>query len=145
MVGAMKTHAEQVQNVPALRRPAPIFQVRDLNFSLAFYEQLGFRTDTYDEGYGFARRERLLLHLRAVPGLDPLANNCGVYVGAPAVDALHSEWLGCGLRVVPADIQEADERTGRITEGIEAKPWGVREFTIMDPDNNQLRFGQETD
>jgi hypothetical protein len=53
---------------------------------------------------------------------------------------------GCPLvRVVPADIQGADERAGRITEGIEAKPWGVREFTIMDPDNNQLRFGQETD
>ncbi len=32
-----------------------------------------------------------------------------------------------------------------VTGGIEAKPWGVREFTIMDPDNNQLRFGQETD
>jgi catechol 2,3-dioxygenase-like lactoylglutathione lyase family enzyme len=119
--------------------------VRDLNFSLGFYERLGFRTDTYDEGYGFARRERLRLHLRAVPELDPLTNNSAVYVDAPAVDALHTEWLGCGLRVVPADIQEADERAGRITEVVEAKPWGVREFTILDPDNNRLRFGQETD
>jgi hypothetical protein len=100
----MSTQAEQAQNVPALCRPACIFPVRDLDFSLAFYERLGFRTDAYDEGYGFARRERLRLHLRAVPGLDPLANNSGVYVDAPAVDALHSEWLGCGLRVVPADI-----------------------------------------
>jgi catechol 2,3-dioxygenase-like lactoylglutathione lyase family enzyme len=144
MVGAMHTHTEQASNVPALRRATPIFPVRDLNFSLAFYERLGFRTDTYDEGYGFARRERLRLHLRAMPELDPLANNSGVYVDAPAVDALYSEWLGCGLRVVPADIQEADERAGRITESVEAKRWGVREFTIMDPDNNQLRFGQET-
>jgi catechol 2,3-dioxygenase-like lactoylglutathione lyase family enzyme len=145
MVGAVNTDAEQAPSVPALRRPAPIFPVRDLNFSLAFYERLGFRTDTYDEGYGFARRERLRLHLRVMPELDPLANNSGVYVDAPAVDALHSEWLGCGLRVVPADIQEADERAGRITEAVEAKPWGVREVTIVDPDNNQLRFGQETD
>src|ERR1700689_3183929 len=142
---SVNTHAEQAPNVPALRRPAPIFPVRDLNFSLAFYERLGFRTDTYDEGYGFARRERLRLHLRVMPELDPLANNSGVYVDAPAVGALHSEWLACGLRVVAADIQEADERAGRITETVEAKPWGVREFTVMDPDNNQLRFGQETD
>jgi hypothetical protein len=96
--------------------------VRDLNFSLAFCERLGFRTDTYDEGYGFARRERLRLHLRVMPELDPLANNSGVYVDAPAVDALHSEWLACGLRIVAADIQEADERACRITETVEAKP-----------------------
>jgi hypothetical protein len=101
MVGAVNTHAEQAPNVPALRRVAPIFPVRDLNLSLAFYERLGFGTDTYDEGYGFARRERLRLHLRIVPELNPLANNSGVYVDAPAVDALHSEWLGCGSASYP--------------------------------------------
>jgi catechol 2,3-dioxygenase-like lactoylglutathione lyase family enzyme len=143
-MSSVDTQAEQASNVPALRRPAPVFPVRDLNVSLAFYERLGFHTYTYDEGYGFARRERLRLHLRVIPELDPLTNNSGVYVDAPAVDALHTEWLGCGRRVVPADIQEADERAGRITRAVEAKPWGVREFTIMDPDNNQLRFGQET-
>jgi hypothetical protein len=38
-----------------------------------------------------------------------------------------------------------DERAGRITDAVQAKPWGVREFTILDPDNNQLRFGQHID
>jgi hypothetical protein len=28
---------------------------------------------------------------------------------------------------------------------VEAKPWGVREFTILDPDSNRLRFGREID
>jgi catechol 2,3-dioxygenase-like lactoylglutathione lyase family enzyme len=141
----MNIDARQPQRVPALRRPAPIFPVRDLAASLEFYRRLGFRTDTYDEGYGFARRERLHLHLRVVPGLDPLANQAGVYVEAATVDALYAEWLGAGLHVVSAEPRVAEDRAGRITDSVETKPWGVREFMILDPDNNRLRFGQELD
>jgi catechol 2,3-dioxygenase-like lactoylglutathione lyase family enzyme len=148
----MEARVQRATNVPGLRRPAAIFPGRDLNDSLAFYERLGFRIEVYDEGYGFASRERLRLHLRVLPELDPFTNNSAVYVDAADVDALHAEWLGCGLRVVPAvevheearRRREAGERLGRITEVVEAKPWGVREFTILDPDNNQLRFGQAT-
>lgn len=143
IVAAMSTHAQPVQDAPTLRRPAPIFPVRDLTASLGFYERLGFRTATYDAGYGFARRERLRLHLRVVTELDPVANNSGVYAEAAAVDALHAEWLRCGLRVVSTVAEAEEERAGRITATVEAKPWGVREFTILDPDNNQLRFGQK--
>ena len=150
----MEAYAQRAPNVPGLSRVAPIFPVRDLSESLAFYRRLGFRTDVYDEGYGFARRERLRLHLRVVPELDPCANNSAVYVDAADVDALHAEWLARGLRVVPAVMGpgideearqrgDAAQRLGRITELVEAKPWGVREFTILDPDDNELRFGQE--
>jgi hypothetical protein len=72
-----------------------------------------------------------------------------------ADDALHSEWLGCGLWAVPpiggaaTDDEarrrwEAGEPVGRITDGVEDKPSGVREFAILDLDNNQLRFGRPT-
>jgi hypothetical protein len=44
----------------------------------------------------------------------------------------------------PLRRSPSGERLGQITELIEAKPWGVREFTILDPDNNELRSGQET-
>ena len=149
----MGAGAQRATDEPGLRRPAPIFPVRDLNDSLAFYQRLSFGTEAYDEGYGFARRERLHLHLRVVAELDPFANNSGVYVDTADVDALHAEWLGCGLWVVPAvvgaEVDEearrrwrAGERPGRITDAVEAKPWGVREFTVLDPDHNQLRFGQ---
>lgn len=140
----MTTHGEQSPSAPALRRAAPIFPVRDLNASLEFYRRLGFRTAVHDDGYAFVRRERLRLHLRVVPELDPLANTSGVYVYA-AVDELHAEWLQCGLRAVPVAAEDTQERAGRITEAVEPKPWGVREFTILDPDNNRLRFGQEMD
>jgi catechol 2,3-dioxygenase-like lactoylglutathione lyase family enzyme len=143
MVGAMSTHAEHAPSVRSLRRAAAILPVRDLAASLEFYARLGFRTENYDEDYGFARRERLRLHLRVVPDLDPLANESGVYTDA-AVDVLHAEWLRCGLRAVPFASVETEERAGRITEAVEPKPWGVREFTILDPDNNRLRFGEQS-
>jgi catechol 2,3-dioxygenase-like lactoylglutathione lyase family enzyme len=119
--------------------------VRDLKRSLSFYEQLGFRISTYDKGYGFAQRGRLILHLRVVSDLDPCANLCAVYVDVAGVDDLHREWLSGSLRAVAEDFDIRDEPTGRIAESVSAKPWGVREFSIADPDNNVLRFGEETD
>lgn len=134
IVGGMNNHAEQPPSVPVLRRSAVVFPVRDLAASLAFYERLGLRTASYDPHYGFARRERLRLHLRVVPEFDPARNESGVYVHVSAVDALHAEWLRCG---------PWDGRAGRITDAVEAKPWGVREFTVLDPDDNRLRFGED--
>jgi catechol 2,3-dioxygenase-like lactoylglutathione lyase family enzyme len=142
----------QVDATMGLRRAAPIFPVRDLDAALAFYEGLGFHISRYDEGYGFARRERLLLHLRASPELDPFANGSAAWVDVAEVDALHAEWLTRGLWVVPTaigpelDVQArrrwaAGEPVGRITETVERKPWHVREFALLDLDNNQLRFG----
>ena len=90
------------------------------------------------------RLQRLRLHLRAVPGLDPLANRSAAYAYTSLVDAFHAEWLRCGLRVIASDSEVADERAGQISEAVEAKPWGVREFTILDPDRNELRFGELT-
>lgn len=152
----MPPQADGINEAVGLRRPAPIFPARDLDALLAFYADLGFSVRRYDEGYGFAKRERLRLHLRVTPELDPFTNNSAVYVDTTEVDALHAEWLGRGLWEVPPNIGfrlreearrrwESREPGGRITDVVEAKPWGVREFSLWDLDNNQLRFGAETD
>jgi catechol 2,3-dioxygenase-like lactoylglutathione lyase family enzyme len=124
-----------------LRRAAPILPVRDLDDALAFYARLGFETSRYDGGYGYARRERLILHLRASPEVDPRANPSAAWVDIADVDALHAEWVGLGLPVEPVDGERTPEPRGRISARVDHKPWGVREFAILDPDNNQLRFG----
>jgi catechol 2,3-dioxygenase-like lactoylglutathione lyase family enzyme len=135
-----------------LRRPAPILPVRDLEAALAFYAGLGFSVRCYDEGYAFARRERLLLHLSVTPELDPFTNHSALYVDTAEVDALHAEWLALDLWAVPpitgpeilAEARrrwEAGAPIARITDVVEAKPWRVREFTLLDLDNNELRFG----
>src|SRR5690242_1635825 len=127
-----------------LGRVEPIFPVRDLEASEAFYGRLGFATRRHDDGYGYAERDRVRIHLRLSPELDPFANLCSAYVDAPAVDELHAEWLGCGLWLVrtitPELAAEARERwargepVGRMSEAVEDKPWGVREFALLDLD-----------
>ena len=133
--------------------PAPIFEVRDLDRSLEFYAGLGFRVWRYDDGYGYAQREGLKLHLRRSPEIDPFTNHSALYVETAEVDALHDEWLDRGLWLLSAGITpeidaEARQRwargeaVGRMSATVDDKPWSVREFALLDLDNNQLRFGR---
>jgi catechol 2,3-dioxygenase-like lactoylglutathione lyase family enzyme len=133
--------------------PAPVFAVRDLEAAMAFYARLGFTVRRYDPGYGYAEREGLRLHLRASPELQPFSSYSEVYVDTAEVDELHEEWRGCGLLPVPGTIGPAPEAevrrrweagapVGLMSETVEDKPWRIREFSIRDPDNNQLRFGR---
>src|SRR5438270_13640471 len=51
-----------------LKRVAPIFGVRDVDAALAYYETLGFRTRSYDDGiYGLAARDGIQFHLGSLP------------------------------------------------------------------------------
>ena len=65
----------------------------------------------------------------------------------------HLDLGGCGLLPVPGAIGpeleaevrrrwEAGAPVGLVSETVEDRPWRVREFSIRDPDNNQLRFGR---
>lgn len=136
-----------------LRRPEPIFPVQDLDAALAFYARLGFRVRRHDSGYGFARRQGLKIHLRVSPEIDPFANPCALWVEVEQVDALHEEWLAHDLWLLHGPITpELDaearerwrrgERIGRMAATVEDKPWHVREFALLDLDNNQLRLGR---
>ena len=49
----------------------PIFVVSDVPRAVAHYEQLGFSTSHHDEGYAFAHREELTIHLVRQPQLHP--------------------------------------------------------------------------
>jgi hypothetical protein len=95
----------------------------------------------------------LKLHLRASPELEPFSNYAEVWVETPEPDRLHAEWSGCGLLPVTDGIGpelvsevrsrfEAGDPVGLMSERVEDKPWGVREFSLRDLDNNQLPFGR---
>jgi uncharacterized glyoxalase superfamily protein PhnB len=66
---------------------------------------------------------RLLLVAR-VPG-DRGSGSCCVYVGN--ADELHTELVAKGARVQGEPV---------------SRPWGLREFQVLDLEGNRLTFGQ---
>lgn len=131
----------------------PVFRVFSLETSVRFYEQLGFEVRRYDTAYAYAEREGLSIHLRASPENDPLSSGAEVYVETRGVDELHAQWRALELMpvrtIITPDMRAElrrrlanGDRIGLISDRVRDQPWGVREFTLRDPDNNELRFGR---
>jgi len=114
----------------------PILPARDLPETRMFYERLKFEVrgwwpDAFG-GYAILVRGDLTMHFFHHSGLSPLENYAGCYWRVADVDALHADAQAAGL-----------QKTGtpRVTEP-EAKPWGMREFAIIDPSGNLVRVGE---
>jgi len=103
----------------------PIFVVSDVGRALRHYERLGFTTSRHDDGYAFAHRNDLTIHL-AGPGVDRERIGRGaVYMHVSDADALADEWRGAGVTFIePQDFE-----------------YGKREGSHNDPDGNLIRFG----
>jgi DNA-binding MarR family transcriptional regulator len=109
------------------RQFSPIFPVRDMAAALAHYATLGFETSAYEggDGYGFANRDRLSIHL----ALEPEHHSASTYLYVRDADALFEEWSQPGI--------------GGLTRPVGLMPYGLREGSHIDPDGNEIRFGSE--
>ena len=113
-------------------RVAPILPSRDLAAAAAFWNRLGFATFRLDPGaYLIVARDGAELHFWLNPTLLPAANDAGAYLRPSDLDALDAEWAALGLpgAGIPRLVRA------------EAKPWGMREMAVVDPDGNLLRVG----
>lgn len=99
----------------------PVLPSRDLDRSAAFYARLGYRAHRRYPDYLILSGGAAELHLALMP-LDPSRNPAGVYLRVQGVDEI--------AQAVGAVVKE--------------KPWGQREFSISDPDENLIRVGEET-
>ena len=111
----------------SFRDAAPIFPVRQLSTALEHYRLLGFDTFSNHEGYGFAHRGDVWLHLAEFSALDPLASNSAAYLYVDDADALSTEWRDSGA-------------PGRFAGPVDTD-YGLREGAHIDPDGNLIRFG----
>jgi uncharacterized glyoxalase superfamily protein PhnB len=99
----------------------PIFAVADMPRAVEHYKRLGFEISYYDDGYAFAQRQGVNLHLDLA---DPPGRGL-LYLHVDDADELAAEWRGAGAEVVePEDF-----------------PWGKHEGAHTDPDGNTIRFG----
>ena len=125
----------------------PILPAGRLDASMAFYEAIGFTVTSEHEEYAVAIRGRVELHLIDSPGHDPLTTNGMAYLRVPDVDDWYARVRAAGVsnrHLSPEELQDRwvrGEPIARMT-GVEDKPWGLREFALLDADNNLVRIGQ---
>ena len=140
-------------------RAVPILTVADLDEAVGFYALLGFRVESRYDGYVIMRRTPTTeLHLSWFPDHDAHLTAGSIYLRATdpqaLCDSLRAELTRQGV-LYPAPASgltpeltaelrarvASGERLVRLHE-IEDKPWGMREFTVIDPAGNAVRVGQ---
>lgn len=110
----------------------PILPSRSLPATLDFYAALGFGGEIVGDAYAILTRGTLELHFFAHPALNPATSDHGCYLRVQDVDALYRDLQSARLprQGIPRMDALAD------------KPWGMREFAVVDADGNLLRIGQ---
>ena len=112
-------------------RATPTLPSRDLAATSAFYARLGFREAFRDAGWLVVTRGALQLEFFPHPELDPRANYAGCCLRVADARGLHAAFEAAGL---PADRCAIP----RLTPPVD-RPWGFREFALVDADGNLLR------
>ncbi len=110
----------------------PKLPMRDKAVTKDYYlNKLGFRLfgENDFDGYLMVYKDHVQIHFFEFKDLDPKENYGQVYIRTNDIDKLYQMLL--------------DKKTSIHPNGhLETKPWGQREFAILDPDNNLLTFGQ---
>ena len=110
----------------------PKLPMRDKNVTRAFYiHKLGFKEygSADYEGYLMLEKDRIQIHFFEFKKLDPKKNYGQVYIRTNNIDSFYQ---------IVLDYKTSIHPNGQL----EVKPWGQKEFSVLDPDNNLLTFGQ---
>ena len=110
----------------------PKLPMRDKAVTRDFYlNKLNFQefgSADYD-GYLMVQKDSIQIHFFEFKDLDPKENYGQVYIRTDKID----EWYQLAL----------DKKINMPEAGhLQTKPWRQKEFSLLDPDNNLLTFGQ---
>jgi predicted enzyme related to lactoylglutathione lyase len=109
-----------------LQQIMPELPLSDVPAGVAHYRDvLGFSVNYQQHDIGVMDRDEVRLLLIARTDRHQGIGSCYVYVDD--ADALHAELVGKGANVQGEPI---------------SRPWGLREFRVLDPEGNQITFGQ---
>ncbi|MDB4769223.1 VOC family protein [Saprospiraceae bacterium] len=115
-----------------LKTISPKLPMRNKAITKEFYlNKLDFEEfgDSDFEGYLMVQKDYIQIHFFEYKGLDPKKNYGQVYIRTDEIDKLYQLFLDNKIGIHP-------------NGNLEIKPWGQKEFSILDPDNNLLTFGQ---
>lgn len=111
----------------------PKLPMRDKAVTRDYYvRKLGFQEfgSADFEAYLMVQKGGIQIHFFEFKELDPLQNYGQVYIRTDAIDPIYEDALRQKLNI-PA------------LGHLQSKPWGQKEFSLLDPDHNSLTFGQE--
>ncbi|MES2381455.1 MAG: VOC family protein [Bacteroidota bacterium] len=110
----------------------PKLPMRDKATTKDFYlNKLGFKElgSADFDGYLMVAKDNIEIHFFEFKALDPKENYGQVYVRTNSIDSLYQEMLDNKVEIHP-------------NGHLQTKHWQQKEFSILDPDNNLLTFGQ---
>ena len=97
-----------------------------------YISKLGFRkfgNADYPD-YLMLEKDNIQVHFFVFKELNPTENYGQVYIRTDDIDSLYQSLLANKVAIHP-------------NGALATKPWGQREFSLLDPDNNLLTFGQQ--
>ncbi|WP_113638269.1 bleomycin resistance protein [Nubsella zeaxanthinifaciens] len=112
-----------------LQTAVPILASLNAEETIQFYtQQMGFTFHNNWDGYLIFSRDEIQIHLWPTSDED-VPKNTGCYVNVTEVDLLYAEYQAKAL-IHP---------NGKL----ESKPWGMRQFSILDNNGNIIHFGED--
>ena len=91
--------------------------------------QLGFLEMADYGDYLLLEKEGIEIHFFEFKALDPLENYGQIYIRTNQIEALYAKLQEANVAIHP-------------NAPLKQKPWGQIEFSLLDPDNNLITFGQ---
>jgi hypothetical protein len=110
----------------------PKLPMRNKAVTKDFYvKRLGFQQfgDNEFDGYLMVFKDNIQIHFFEFKDLNPKENYGQVYIRTNDIDKLYQTFLNNKISIHP-------------NGDLETKPWGQREFALLDPDHNLLTFGK---
>ena len=113
----------------------PKLPMRNKAITKNFYiNQLGFEEFGIADfdGYLMVQKDQIQIHFFEFTTINPLENYGQVYIRTEDIETVYEAFLNNKVSIHPAGH-------------LQIKPWGQKEFSILDPDHNLLTFGQSSD
>lgn len=105
----------------------PVVPARDVPAAVSWYrDRLGYDVHRSQDDYGIVSRGGSWIHLYGPSGIEPERSDTMIRVGVEGLDGLYAACLAQG-------IVHPNGQLGR-------RPWGLREFAVLDRDGNLVTF-----
>lgn len=117
-------------SISTLNSVVPILASLNITKTIQFYCSVFGFTKVYEEPtvYGIVQRDAVQIHFWACLEKH-IAENTGCRINVREIDALYDEYQSKGVIHPKSPLQE--------------KPWGTREFGVLDEDGNLITFFEE--